>query len=179
MSKELSKKFLWMRGCIADSFGLKEDQVSVLFRSLRTLSLATSPIDKRSNCSLRVKARQKSWPNTNIKSKASGDDWKRKNPKVIRRFRWVNHEIWEIFKHWTFGLQTNLCLERSLKFLEKVQKWNKEAMESKKKELRQLTNPYLQSIEAWLEKTNIEILVIALLHQKDITVEMKYQSVLD
>lgn len=29
MSKELAKKFLWMRGCIADSFGLKEDFVSV------------------------------------------------------------------------------------------------------------------------------------------------------
>lgn len=35
MSKELAKKFLWMRGCIADSLGLKEDFVSVRIISMQ------------------------------------------------------------------------------------------------------------------------------------------------
>ena len=61
MSKELSKKFLWMRGCIADSFGLKEDQVNVVLLRYRTPSSATKPTDRRSISFLTLKARQKSW----------------------------------------------------------------------------------------------------------------------
>ena len=47
MSKELAKKFLWMRGCIADSLGLKEDFVSVRFVTFRMPSSVMKPIERK------------------------------------------------------------------------------------------------------------------------------------
>ena len=59
MSKELCKKFLWMRGCIADSFGLKEDFVSVRPLIFRTPYSATRAIARRLIFFWKLKDRQK------------------------------------------------------------------------------------------------------------------------
>lgn len=59
MSKELAKKFLWMRGCIADSFGLKEDFVSVTILSRRMPSSEIKPTRRKLISFWILKDRQK------------------------------------------------------------------------------------------------------------------------
>ena len=65
--------------------------------------------------------------------------------------------------------------------LEKGQKQNKGALESKKKEIQkmlgELTNMCLQPIKSNLERTKVETLVTVHVHQRDIAVEMKCQNV--